>query len=176
MVPVDCTGTAAGNMPPVITGMSCRVLLDGCTDNGKANGTVCAPNNWSPTLGAASIPAGDPRALTMVITAPADLAKNNSGQIIPIQNFAVFYITGWTTQGSANPCGSYASAPPGVARDAAHSNYCPDGSVPANGKCNGVGKGMVWGFWMKYTDPNATPDGTPCNVQAFGNCTPALTR
>ena len=45
--------------------------------------------------------------------------------------------------------------------DAEHSNNCPDGSVPANGKCIGVGKGMVWGFWMKYTDPNATPDGPP---------------
>jgi hypothetical protein len=177
MVPVDCTGTAAGNMPPVILGMSCRVLLAGCDDQGKPNGTVCAPNNWSPTLGAASVPAGDPRALTMVITAPADLAKNNSGQIIPIENFAVFYITGWTTQGNnGNPCASYATAPPGVAMDAEHLNNCPDGTVPANGNCSGTSKGMVWGFWIKYTDPNAIPIGTLCNVNAFGNCTPALTR
>ena len=178
MVPVDCTGTAAGNMPPVILGMSCRILVDGCADNGKANGTVCSSNNWSPTLGAASVPANDPRALTMVITAPADLAKSNSGQIIPIENFAVFYITGWTTQGNdGNPCGSYAAPPPGAAMDAENVNNCPDGTYPApKSGCAGADKGMVWGFWIKYTDPNANPLPTLCNVNAFGNCTPALTR
>lgn len=177
MVPVDCTGTVAGNMPPVITGMACRVLTAGCDDKGKPNGTQCASNNWSPTEGAASIPAADPRAVTMVITAPSDLAKNNSGQIIPIENFAVFYITGWTTQGGAPACGSYAAAPPGAAMDAENANNCPDGTVPKNGNCNPApGKGMVWGFWIKYTDVGATSSGQPCNLGAFGNCVPVLTR
>ena len=178
IVPVDCTGTAAGNSPPVINGLACRVILAGCQlNNGKANGSVCSPNNWSPTEGASSIQGGDPRALTMVITAPSDLAKNNSGQIIPIENFAVFYVTGWTTQQNDAPgCGSYAAAPPGTAMDAEHLNNCPNGSVPPNGQCAGTSKGMVWGFWIKYTDPNANPIGTICNPSAFGNCTPALTR
>ena len=177
LVAVDCTGTAAGNMPPVVNGLACRIILAGCQlNNGKANGTQCSPNNWSPTQGASSIPGGDPRAMTMVITAPSDLAKNNSGQIIPIENFAVFYITGWTTQGSNPSCASYAAAPPGTAADAEHLNNCPDGTVPPNGQCPGTSKGMVWGFWIKYTDPSASGGGTICSPSAFGNCTPALTR
>lgn len=174
-VPVDCTGTAPGNMPPVIQGLACRIYIAGCDKNGKALGTECLSNNWSPTEGAASIPADDPRALTMVITAPADLAANNSGQVIPIENFAVFYITGWSTQ-SATGCGSYASPPPGAAANAEVSNNCPDGSIPTNGPCSGVQKGMVWGFWMKYTDVGGIPSGNPCNTSGFGNCVPALTR
>jgi hypothetical protein len=178
MVPVDCTGTVAGNMPPVVTGMSCRIFVQGCDDKGKLNGTnQCSSNNWSPTEGAASIPAADPRAVTLVITAPSDLAKNNSGQIIPIENFAVFYITGWSTQGSANPCGSYAAAPPGASMDAENVNNCPDGTIPnGGGNCSGVSKGMIWGFWIKYTDVGAISSGSPCNVSAFGNCVPTLTR
>ena len=177
MVPVDCTGTVAGNMPPVITGVACRILTFGCDDKGNPNGTQCASNNWSPTEGAASIPAGDPRAVTMVITAPSDLAKNNSGQIIPIENFAVFYITGWTTQGSAPACGSYAPTPPGASMDAENANNCPDGTVPKSGNCNpNPAKGMVWGFWIKYTNPGSISSGQPCALGTFGDCTPVLTR
>jgi Putative Flp pilus-assembly TadE/G-like len=175
--PVDCTGTAAGNMPPVIGGISCRVLVDGCDDKGKLlGGTECSSNNWSPTDGASSIPTGDPRALTMVITTPYDLTKNNSGQIIPIQDFATFYITGWTTQGNNPSCGSYAAPPDGVASDAELHNNCPDGTVPPNGNCSGVSKGMVWGYWMKYTDVGGIPSGEACKLDTFGNCVPALTR
>ena len=189
LVPVDCTGTAAGNMPPVTTGMACRIIIAGCDDQGKPNGNVCSSNNWSNSIGAASVPGDDPRALTLVITAPSDLAKNNSGQIIPIENFAVFYITGWTTNGNGNgnggktpTCNTYAAPPPGAAADAENVNNCPDGSLPnGNGNGNGnncanVAQGEVWGFWMKYTDPNAIPSGSPCIISAFGNCTPALTR
>src|SRR5262249_30660260 len=120
-VPVDCTGTVGGQKNPIVAGVACRIIIAGCTQNGQPNGNVCSSNNWSTTQGAASIRAGDPRAITVTITAPSDLAKNNSGQIIPIENFAVFYVTGWAgnNSGSKNPsCNSYAAAPPGAALDA----------------------------------------------------------
>jgi hypothetical protein len=186
-VPVDCIGTVGGQKNPIVAGVACRIITDGCTKNGQPNGSVCSSDNWSPTEGAASIPAGDPRAITVVITAPSDLARNNSGQIIPIENFAVFYVTGWTGQGNGakNPsCDSYAPAPLGVAGDAWNGNLCPgapvtldDGGKGKNGSCsaNAAG-GSIWGYWMKYTDVGAISSGQPCNPAAFGDCTPVLTR
>ena len=128
-VPVDCTGTVGGQKTPIVAGVACRIITAGCNANGQPNGNVCASNNWSKTEGAASIPAGDPRAITVIITAPSDLAKNNSGQIIPIENFAVFYVTGWAGNngGAKNPnCNSgYTAVPQGAAMDAENINECP---------------------------------------------------
>ncbi len=181
-VPVDCTGTSPGNKTPIVAGVACRIITAGCANNGQPNGHVCASNNWSPTEGAASIPAGDPRAITVIITAPSDLARNNSGQIIPIENFAVFYVTGWAGKGNGakNPdCNSgYTAVPPGASMDAEHVNECPDGSLDQGGKkgCADTLSETIWGHWIKYTDVGAISSGSPCNLGAFGNCVPVLTR
>jgi hypothetical protein len=180
-VPVDCTATGPGNKTPIVAGIACRIITAGCTKNGQPNGTVCSSNNWSPTEGAASIPAGDPRAITVIITAPSDLAKNNSGQIIPIENFAVFYVTGWAGKGNGgkNPsCNSYTPVPPGAALNAENVNECPDGSLDSGAKkgCADTLSSTMWGHWIKYTNPGAISSGLPCNPAAFGDCTPVLTR
>jgi hypothetical protein len=180
-VPVDCTGTSPGNKTPIVAGVACRIITAGCDKNGPQNGTVCSSNDWSPTLGAASILAGDPRAITVIITAPSDLAKNNSGQIIPIENFAVFYVTGWAGKGNGNKnpsCNSYTAVPHGGAMDAENVNECPDGSLDSGGKkgCADTLSETIWGHWIKYTNPGAISSGQPCNTAAFGDCTPVLTR
>jgi hypothetical protein len=180
-VPVDCTGTGPGNKVPIVAGVACRIITAGCTKNGNPNGTQCSSNNWSPTEGASSIPAGDPRAITVIITAPSDLARNNSGQIIPIENFAVFYVTGWAGKGNGanNPsCNSYTAVPPGAAMDAENVNECPDGTLSTGGKkgCANNLSETIWGHWIKYTNPGAISSGAPCNPAAFGDCTPVLTR
>jgi len=185
-VPTDCVGLVGGNKTPIAKAVSCRIFTNTTpTDcaSGATKNPVCSANNWSPTAGASSVPGSDPRAITMVITAPEDLS-GNSGPPVPIRNFATFYVTGWNTQGSATGCGgNYGPVSPSAAPDALVKNQCTDGSLePASGcktsgkNPNGGDQGEVWGYWMTYTDPNGIPTQTICNVQAFGTCTPALTR
>ncbi|HEY3463129.1 MAG TPA: pilus assembly protein TadG-related protein [Gaiellaceae bacterium] len=183
-VPADCVGLVGGNKTPIAKAIACRIITNTTpTDCGSGNtkNPICSANNWSKTIGASSVPANDPRAITMVITAPEDLSGNN-GPPVPIRNFATFYVTGWNTQGSAAACSGYGPVSPSAAGDALVINQCTDGTAPAGGcKTNGKGSnggepGEVWGYWMTYTDPNGIPTGTLCNPLAFGTCTPALTR
>jgi hypothetical protein len=186
-VPVDCIDTLGGGKSPVPQGVACRIFtsidLTSCANAGNPKDQTCSANNWSPTLGAASIPAADPRAVVMVITAPEDLSKNN-GPPVPIRNFAVFYIVGWSLSGGAPGCKDYGPKAPGAAMDAYVYNQCTDGTAPVGGctttgppkNRNGGEAGEIWGYWIKYTDPGGIPSQTVCDVQAFGNCVPALTR
>jgi Putative Flp pilus-assembly TadE/G-like len=188
MVPVDCVSPTGGQRPPSMQGIACRVILafggattqdiPGCVKTGNPKNTVCSSNNWSPTTGSASVPGDDPRAMTMIITAPADLNSNN-GPPVPIETFATFYVTGWSTIGGVPGCDNYAAAPPGVASDAVHVNECSDGSLPNNGgKCpgnQGQTGGEIWGYWIKYST-QGIPGPTNCDSKIFGICVPALTR
>jgi hypothetical protein len=183
-VPVDCIGVVGGNKSPIPQGVACRIFtnisLDTCA-TGNPNNTICSANNWSQTIGAASVPGNDPRAITMVITAPEDLS-GNSGPPIPIRNFAVFYVVGWNLQGGVPSCDGYGAVAPSAAPDAEHYNQCTDGTAPPSGcktngqNQNGGAQGEIWGYWIKYTDPGGIPSGTICKASVFGNCTPALTR
>jgi hypothetical protein len=186
-VPTDCVGLVGGNKTPIAKAIACRIITN-TTPNDCASGNTpnaaCSANNWSPTAGPSSVPANDPRAITMVITAPEDLSGNN-GPPVPIRNFATFYVTGWNTQGSAPSCASYGAVSPTAAGDAWHYNQCTDANdAPAppqtcknNGKnATGGDPGEVWGYWMTYVDPNGIPTQTLCNPAGLGTCTPALTR
>jgi Flp pilus assembly protein TadG len=135
---------------------------------------VCSPNHWPEYSGnpnSYSFPVNDPRAITLIITSPADLSHNN---VVPIRNFAVFYVTGWDQQGGQNPnCnlpqpGNPPTLPPppgGYGNEA----------FPGTGKKNSQ-NGAIWGHWIYYTDPSAGGNGTFCNPSAFGVCTPVLSR
>jgi hypothetical protein len=134
---------------------------------------VCSPNHWPEYSGnptTYSFPAGDPRAITMIITSPTDLSSNN---VVPIRNFATFYVTGWDTSGSNPNCnlpqpGNPPTLPPpagGYGNEA----------FPGTGKKNSK-NGAIWGHWIIYTDPNAGGSGTFCNPTSFGICTPVLSR
>jgi hypothetical protein len=127
---------------------------------------VCSPDHWpeysaNPTT--FSFPPGDPRAITMIITAPADLNKNAT---VPIRNFATFYVTGWDESGSNPNCNLPAPTnplgPPPYGNEA----------YPGPGSSNAA----IWGHWIVYTDPSASGNGTFCKPTQFGVCAPVLSR
>jgi hypothetical protein len=183
-VPTDCVGLVGGNKTPIAKAIACRIITNTTPDdcaNGNTQNAVCSANNWDPNLGASSVPGLDPRAITMVITAPEDLSGNN-GPPVPIRNFATLYVVGWNTKGSAPSCASYNPIAPTAGPNAWGINQCTNGAAPQSGcKTNGNSQtggdpGEVWGYWMTYLDPNGIPTGSPCNPAALGTCTPVLTR
>jgi len=158
----DCVQATSGQRRNKIPGTIANLIV--------SNNNVCSPNHWpeysaNPTT--FSFPPGDPRAITLIITSPADLSQNVT---VPIRNFATFYVTGWDTGGSIKKCnlpvpGNPAAMPP-----------------PAGGYGNepypdtGSSNGAIWGHWIFYTDPNAGGLGTFCNPSSFGVCAPVLSR
>jgi Flp pilus assembly protein TadG len=134
---------------------------------------VCSPNHWPEYSGnptTYSFPPGDPRAITMIITSPTDLSNNN---VVPIRNFATFYVTGWDTSGSNPNCNRpQPGNPPALPPPAG--GYGNE-AFPGTGKKNSK-NGAIWGHWIMYTDPNAGGSGTFCNPSSFGICAPVLSR
>jgi hypothetical protein len=125
---------------------------------GGAQGT-CPVNHWTTQ----DIGAGDPRAITMIITSPADFAAaGNAPQFwLPIRKFATFYVTGWDKNINPSCTGNGPSQ---------------NESFPLKGKQNSD-NGAVWGHWINYEDTAGTPNGQLCVVGVSPtNCVPALTR
>ncbi len=158
----DCVQATSGQRRNKIPGTIAQLIVT------KSN--VCSPNHWPEYSGnptTYSFPAGDPRAITLIITSPADLSQNAT---VPIRNFATFYVTGWDTGGSIRKCnlpqpGNPPALPPppgGYGNEA----------YPVKGSSNGA----IWGHWIYYTDPSAGGNGTFCNPNALGVCTPVLSR
>jgi hypothetical protein len=150
----DCVNSTAGSRRTKIPGAIAGLIIN--------SSGVCSTNHWpdysaNPTT--YSFPANDPRAITLLITSPADLSHNN---VEPIRNFAVFYVTGWDT-GGGNPTCTPAPGKNG------------NEGFPGTGKKNSQ-NGAIWGHWIYYTDPNAGGNGTFCNPSSFGVCTPVLSR
>jgi hypothetical protein len=161
----DCVKATSGQRRNKIPGSIASLIVK--------NG-VCSPDHWPEYSGnptTYSFPPNDPRAITLIITAPADLSQQNV--IVPIRNFATFYVTGWDTTGNSPKCnlpqpGNPPTLPP------------PNGGYgnepyPGTGKKNQQ-NGAIWGHWIIYTDPNAGGQGTFCNTSAIGICTPVLSR
>jgi hypothetical protein len=159
----DCVQTTPGQRRQlIICPLVQRIVgapFGGPCNNG-APGT-CPINHWTTQ----DIPAGDPRAITMIITSTVDLATG-TGQPqawLPIRKFATFYVTGWDS--NINP--SCTSAGLGSSRNEA---------FPAKGKRNSQ-NGAVWGHWISYEDTAGTPSGQICVISTSPtNCVPALTR
>jgi hypothetical protein len=156
-IAVDCVNINNGNVAVIPKCLAARILIGGTGGNNPCNvpgGTATCPTNHWPTQDWGP---GDPRAITMIITYPADLSTPNAD--VPIRTFATFYVTGWDFAGAPD-CGVYnATTNPG-------GNELYAGSTP----------GMIWGHWVTYTDPGAGGSGQPCNFQAFGNCAAVLSR
>jgi hypothetical protein len=150
IVPPDCVQNDTGQTPPVLQGFDKLI--------GNPSPTSCAPNLWNQTDSSGNpvdITIDDPRAVVMIITAPVD--TTNGTHYIPIRDFAVFYVTGWSTgQGGVKGC------PPGV-------------NDPAP---TGAGNGEIWGHWTSVAVPSGsgTSNGQNCDFTAFGNCIAVLTR
>jgi hypothetical protein len=158
----DCVQTTPGTRR---TGIICplvqritHVPLGGpCNNNAVGQ---CPHNYWNNTdQPPYSPPAGDPRAVTMIVTSAADFGSvvGSPQGWVPVRRFATFYITGW---------------------DSSIKPQCGDNeSFPTRGKRNSQ-NAAVWGHWINYLDTAGTPNGQGCplaSVQPI-NCVPALTR
>jgi hypothetical protein len=147
--PINCVQPVPGNKvgTAVVDGLKARI------------GSSC--NNWNAWRdNRTAIPPGDPRAITVIITSPANLSGNQNGPPIPVLKLATFYVTGLDNQ-TGNGLG------------------CNNDPYPPNGSSNpAVQKASVWGHWIKYVLPSGVGEGSgdPCQFDAFGNCITVLTR
>jgi hypothetical protein len=128
----DCIPLKTGNLGSTVTSTLTQ-RFGGCPANNW-------PNYTKP---------GDKRNVQMIVT---DLgALSGSGKTtIPVENFANFYIIGWS--GGPGSCGTWPFT----------------GSEP-----NG---GNIWGYFVKYYSPGQTPSGNPCRLDQITPCVAVLTR
>ena len=143
--PADCVPVQTGNFTgPLQQGMNARFA-------------GCPANHWVSGSTVPDIPAGDPRAIPMIVTTFGAFANNGSGSV-PVVNFAMFYVTGWD-EGNSGPCATT--------------------GAPANEAFPGPGSssGDIWGHFMKYVGalPGSGGGGT-CDFSAFSPCIPVLTQ
>jgi Putative Flp pilus-assembly TadE/G-like len=140
-----CVWTKTGQSPSQISaGMNHRILgsekADSCTQ----------PNHWP------NYDPGDPRIIPVFVV-PYGSFQGSGNQAFPIQDFAFFYITGWTGQGSGfdNPCQGHGDDP-----------------VPGNDA------GTIVGHFIKYVESvnNGEDSGTPCDLSSLSGCVAVMTR
>lgn len=125
------TGGAVGQ---VEHGMRDRIL-------GGAS-TCTSPNNWSSFP---NIPPGDPRIVPVFIT-PFGTFTGSGNEVVPVTNFATFYVTGWFS----SPCND-------------------DDPVPDKGYI--VGHFIKYIFALN----NGGGSGELCDFNAFGSCVAVMT-
>jgi hypothetical protein len=156
----DCVQQAPGTRRVgIVCPLVDRIVGNPVTDNCNGNsGNTCAtaPNNWP-----GNISGGDPRAITMIVTSPADLAATAGSPQgwFPIRRFATFYVTGWDQNIKPQCTGT-------------------QGNEPFPGKGKQSQNGAVWGHWMNYVDNLGIGDNQNCPVNSVQpiNCVPVLTR
>jgi Flp pilus assembly protein TadG len=126
----------------------------------QGGSTSCVnPNNWVDSNGDGKvtipddIPLGDPRIVPVFVT-PFGSFNGSGNNVIPVVNFATFYVTGFSASGNGGGQG----------------DPCPGASpVP--------GGGYIMGHFIKYTDSiNSGGGGSPCDFNAFGTCVAVLTQ
>jgi hypothetical protein len=160
--PIDCVQNDPGQSPPVLKS------FDDLIGTGAGAPSSCETNFWPAATGADpnhTFTIDDKRAVVMIITAPTDMAVAHGTSDIPIREFAVFYVTGWSTgNGGVKGC-SGGSGPPG---------YTGANDPPPTG----AGNGEIWGHWTSIAVPSGlgTGNGQGCNFNQFGNCVAVLTR
>jgi Putative Flp pilus-assembly TadE/G-like len=136
--PWYCVKTqTGGSVGQVTQGMDQRILQGGsCAQH---------PNNWSsfPNLSPT-----DTRIVPVFVT-PFGTFTGSGNDIVPVSNFATFYVTGWGHNGNGNGC-------PG------------DDPAPS---------GYIVGHFIKYigTLPGGGGGTTPCDFSSFGTCVARLT-
>jgi putative Flp pilus-assembly TadE/G-like protein len=154
-----CTVTqTGGSVGQVDDGMLCRTqgnCYSPATCNGHYNHWVDSNGDGKITI-PQDIAPNDPR-LTSVFVTPFGAFSGNGTQVVPVTNFATFYVTGWSKNGGGqgDPC----TASPG-----------PD-PVPAK-----TG-GWIVGHFIKYVDTlGGRGDGETCDFNLFGSCVAVLTK
>lgn len=161
-VPVQ-TGTTA-NKPS--KGFNTRFLCEPPGNPGSCGGSdnawdgkpsVCPPagqygaNNWP------AYPEGDPR-IVPVFLVPFGTFTASGNELVPILDFASFYVTGWSSKGQGfdNPCiGNGDQFVPGSEEDA----------------------GVISGHFIKTVNPNVNGSGTEtCDFDDVGRCVATLVK
>ena len=122
---------------------------------GDEKPTICtAPNNWSSFP---NLPEGDPRVLQVFLTPFGAFSGSGNDATVRVTDFATFYITGWTGQGSGfdNPCEGNGDDP-----------------VPNNDP------GTIVGHFIIYIDKLNTGGGSgiTCSFTSLGTCVLVLTQ
>lgn len=150
--PADCVQTANGvKNGPFDTGIQDRLL------NASAGGHWYCANNWSdfnPSEVGDGLPANDDRLVTLFIT-PYNSFNGSGNNDFPILDGAYFYVMGF----NKDTCKTDPADP------------------QAAGNGNGHASGRIWGYFIKYTDPQGSPSTTtPCTDSALGACAIALTQ
>jgi hypothetical protein len=117
-------------------------------------------NNWSlfPNL----LP-NDPRIVEVFLTPFGSFSGSGGNFTVSVNEFAFFYITGWTGKGSGfdNPCQGNGDDP-----------------VPNSAKNGQPDPGVIVGHFIKYVAAMNTGGGGPqlCDPNSFGGCVPVLTK
>jgi hypothetical protein len=114
---------------------------------GCSGGTAVHKNLWPDYA-----TPGDPRAVTLITTTFGAFAKGGSNDY-PVTGFGAFYIAGY----AGNSCGDQWDTALG----------------PTPPKEN---SGTIWGYFIKYSNNDATPSGEQCKLNSFNNCVAVLTR
>jgi hypothetical protein len=140
-LPVDCLDTYQGKSTGQVRhGMDQRF---GCTVNNWNAGNI-PPGGFLPT-----IPAGDPRAVPLLVTlyGAFEIGGRHS---IPITDYAQFYVTGW----SGSSCAFNQSPPAGADNQSS-----------------------IWGHFIKYIGSFSTSSGGPgCDFTALAPCVTVMTK
>jgi hypothetical protein len=151
--PWQCVALQTGSATNQVSeGMNLRIL-------GASKPATCPPagqpghNNWSMFP---NFRPGDPRIIQVFLT-PFGSFNGSGSNTVPVTNFATFYVTGWTGQGTgfANPCQGNGDDP-----------------VPNNDA------GYIVGHFIKYIAAlNTGGGGTDfCDFNGFGECVVVLTK
>ncbi|MEP6954057.1 MAG: pilus assembly protein TadG-related protein [Solirubrobacteraceae bacterium] len=143
--PWYCVGTQTGAaVSQVAAGMNHRVL-------GAEKPSSCTASNHWPDYAP-----GDKRILPLFVV-PYGSFQSSGNQTFPIQDFAYFYVTGWTGQGGGfdNPC-------------------------QGNGDDPATDAGAIVGHFIKYVEtPNTGNAGdTPCDLSgnSISGCVAVMTK
>jgi Putative Flp pilus-assembly TadE/G-like len=144
--PWNCVAIqTGGSIGQMTQGIQDRILCGGQPCSG--NPTCTAPNNWSDFP---DLPEGDPRIVPVFLT-PFGTFSGSGNAVVPVTDFAVFYVTGWGGNGNGND------------------DPCP-GADPAP-------SGDIAGHFIKYvqTINNGSTGSQLCDPNAFAPCVAILT-
>jgi hypothetical protein len=151
--------TAPRNCTNTQTGGAVGQVYQGMLDRTQGGSNSCInPINWADANGDGlvtipeDIPPGDPRIIPVFVTPFGSFSGSGNG-VIPITNFATFYVTGFSKNGGGQ------------------GDPCP-GADPVPTKSGG----WIVGHFIKYVDTlNTGGGGATCDFNAFGTCVAVLT-
>jgi hypothetical protein len=145
------TGNATNQVPK---GLNTRILGSQSPNTCPAAGAL-GHNNWSMFP---NFLANDPRIVEVFVTPFGSFSGTGNNTTVTVEDFAFFYITGWTAQGNGfkNPCQA-----PGKGDD----------PVPNNDS------GLIVGHFIKYVASMNSGGGSPtlCDPNGFSGCVAVLT-